>query len=184
MFPHKNWMRHTAMVPKGFLRYHVLEALNQKPMSGSELMESIEKHTGGSWKPSPGSIYPLLNWLQEKGFIKELPTENGMKRYEITENGKALLEEQKKIRKKFREQAGFAPGSFFDSFLTKIPIEKNRDIRISMKRFAVALFHLGSTLQDNYSEDAVNEALRAVEEATGKLEEINQKLKGEKNESD
>ena len=53
-----------------------------------------------------------------------------------------------------------------------------------MKRFAVALFHLGSTLQDNYSEDAVNEALRAVEEATGKLEEINQKLKGEKNESD
>lgn len=41
----RNWLRHTAMVPKGFIRYHVLEALNEKPMSGSEMMEQIEKHT-------------------------------------------------------------------------------------------------------------------------------------------
>ena len=36
-----------VFVPKGFIRYHVLEALNEKPMSGSELMDAIEKHTGG-----------------------------------------------------------------------------------------------------------------------------------------
>jgi DNA-binding PadR family transcriptional regulator len=98
-FPHKrNWMRHTAMVPKGFIRYHVLEALNEKPMSGSELMDQIEKHTGGTWKPSPGSIYPLLSYLQDNGYIKELPTDNGLKRYELTLTGKGAQKIQRRHR--------------------------------------------------------------------------------------
>ena len=179
-FGHKNWMKHTAMVPKGFIRYHVLEALNEKPMSGSELMEEIEKHSGGFWKPSPGSIYPLLAWLQDNSYIKELPTENGLKRYELTQSGKSLLEEQKKIRKKFREEAGFMPGQFFDSFLMKIPPKKTGEIRDSMKRLAMAMFQMGNTLRDNYSEQALNEALRAVDETSKRLEEINKRLKDEK----
>src|SRR4030043_1028650 len=176
----KRWMRHTAMVPKGFIRYHVLEALNEKPMSGSELMEEIEKHSGGFWKPSPGSIYPLLAWLQDNNYIKELPTENGLKRYELTQNGKSLLEEQKKIRNKFREEAGFMPGQFCDSFLMKIPPEKTREIRDSMRRLAMAMFQVGNTLRENYSEKALSEALHVVDETSGKLEAISKSLKGEK----
>jgi DNA-binding PadR family transcriptional regulator len=181
MFAHKkNWMRHTAMVPKGFIRYHVLEALSEKPMSGSELMDKIEKHAGGFWKPSPGSIYPLLSWLQDNSYIKELPSENGLKRYELTESGKSLLEEQKKIRKKFREEVGFLPAPFFDSLLMKIPQEKTIEIRNSMRRLAISFFQLGSMLQEKFSEQALNEALAAIDETSGKLEEINKKLKGEK----
>ena len=179
-FLHRNWMKHTAMVPKGFIRYHVLEALNEKAMSGSELMEEIEKHSGGFWKPSPGSIYPLLAWLQDNDYIKELPTENGLKRYELTQNGKSLLEEQKKIRNKFREEAGFMPGQFFDSFLMKITPEKTREIRDSMKRLAMAMFQVGNTLRDKYSEQTLDDALTVVNETSKKLEEINKKLKGEK----
>jgi DNA-binding PadR family transcriptional regulator len=182
MFAHKKWLRHTAMVPKGFIRYHVLEALSQKPMSGSELMDDIEKHTGGFWKPSPGSIYPLLSWLQDNGYINELPVENGLKRYELTESGKSLLDEQKKIRKQFREEVGFLPAPFFDSFLMKIPPEKTAEIRKSMRRLAIAFFQLGSALQENFSEQALDEALSVVDEATRKFEEINKKIKGEKRE--
>jgi DNA-binding PadR family transcriptional regulator len=182
MFAHRKWMRHTAMVPKGFLRYQVLEALNEKPMSGSEIMEEIEKHTGGFWKPSPGSIYPLLSWLQDNSYIKELPTENGLKRYELTESGKELLEEQKKIRKKFREEVGFLPAPFFDSLLMKIPPEKTVEIRNSIRRVAIAFFQLGNTLQEKFSEQALNEAINAVNEASRKLEEINKKLKGDQHE--
>jgi DNA-binding PadR family transcriptional regulator len=182
MFAHRKWMRHTAMVPKGFIRYQVLEALNEKPMSGSELMDEIEKHTGGFWKPSPGSIYPLLSWLQDNSCIKELPTENGLKRYELTESGKSLLEEQKKIRKKFREEVGFLPAPFFDSFLMRIPPEKTVEIRNSIRRVAIAFFQLGSTLQEKFSEQALNEAISAVDEASRKLEEINKKLKGDQHE--
>ncbi len=174
-FGHRNWMRHTAMVPKGFIRYHVLEALNEKPMSGSELMEQIEKHSGGFWKPSPGSIYPLLAWLQDNGCVKELPSENGLKRYELTENGKKLFEEQSRIRKKFREE-GFLPGQFFDVFLTKIPHEKALEIQDSMKRLGIAIFRLGNTLRETYSEQALSKALTVVDETSKKLEEINTKL--------
>lgn len=175
----RRWLRHTAMVPKGFIRYHVLEALGQKPMSGSELMEKIESHTGGFWKPSPGSIYPLLSWLQDNQYIKELPVENGLKRYELTESGKALLEEQKKIRKKFREEVGFLPAPFFDSFLVKIPPEKTAEIRNSMRQLAITFFKLSSALQENFSEEALNEALGVVTEASKKFEEIAKKLKSE-----
>jgi len=178
----RNWMRHTAMVPKGFLRYRVLETLNEKPMSGSELMEEIQKFTGGAWKPSPGSIYPLLSWLQDDGYIKELPTENGLKRYELTKSGKDLLAEQTKIREKFREDAGFMANPFFDRFFTKIPREKTTQIRASMKRLLVTSMSLAKTLKDQYSEKALDEALSVLDEASKKLEEINNKIKdGSKN---
>jgi DNA-binding PadR family transcriptional regulator len=176
----KRWLRHTAMVPKGFIRLHVLEGLSQKPMSGSELMENIESHTGGFWKPSPGSIYPLLSWLQDNQYIKELPVENGLKRYELTESGKKLLEEQKKIRRKFREEVGFLPAPFFDSFLTKIPPEKAGEIRNSMRQLAITFFKLSTAIQENFSEEALDEALSVVNEASKKFEEITNKVKGEK----
>ena len=170
------------MVPKGFIRYHVLEALNEKPMSGSELMDEIEKHTGGCWKPSPGSIYPLLAWLKDNGHIKELPIENGLKRYELTPSGITLLEEQKTIRTKFREEVGFFPAPFFDNFFMRMPQEKTVEIHNSLKRLGIAFFHLGSTLQKNFSAQALNESLRAVDATSGKLEEINKKLKGDQHE--
>lgn len=177
------WMRHTAMVPKGFLRYHVLKALSEKPMSGSELMEDIEAHTGGCWKPSPGSIYPLLAWLQDNNYIKEFPAENGLKRYELTEKGKALLEEQGKIRQKFREQ-GFMPSQFLDSFFMRVPSEKAAEIHRSLKRLATEFFQFGSALQENYSTEAIDESLKIINEMAEKFEKLNQKFKqkGDKNE--
>ena len=177
MFHRRNWLRHNAMVPKGFLRYHVLEALNQKAMSGSELMEEIHKNTGGNWKPSPGSIYPLLAWLQDNAYVKELPTENGFKRYELTPSGKEFLEEQTKIREKFRSDTGFMTNPFFDRFAgTKVPSEKSNQIRTSIKQMFVSTMKLGKTLREHYSEEALNQALKILDETSAKLEEINTKL--------
>lgn len=178
IFHQRNWLRHNAMVPKGFLRYRVLEALSEKPMSGSELMDEIQKNTGGNWKPSPGSIYPLLAWLQDNAYITELPTENGFKRYELTQNGKDLLEEQTKIREKFRTDAGFMTHPFFDRFFTNIPQEKTLQIRASMKQLLVSSIKLGKTLKENYSEKDLDGALKVLDDASKKLDEISSKLKG------
>jgi DNA-binding PadR family transcriptional regulator len=180
MFHKRNWMRHNAMVPKGFLRYHVLEALNEKPMSGSELMEEIGKKMDGHWKPSPGSIYPLLSWLQDNTYIQELPPENGMKRYQLTQSGKDLLEEQKKVREKFQSEFGFIGNPWFDRSLGKIPKEKSNQIRASMKQLVTSALMLGKTLRENYSEKDLDEALKIIEDASKKLDEINTKLQGEK----
>ena len=179
MYHRHNWLRHNAMVPKGFLRYHVLEALNEEPMSGSELMDEIQKRVGGNWKPSPGSIYPMLAWLQDNQYIKELPHENGLKRYELTQSGKELLEEQNKVREKFREGAGFMAFPFFDRFFSNIPEEKSDKIRLSIKRVMMAAIGVGKSIKENYSEKDLNEALKILDEGAQKLEELNAKLKGE-----
>jgi DNA-binding PadR family transcriptional regulator len=182
MFHGRNWLRHNAMVPKGFLRYHVLEALNDHPMSGSELMEQIGKHTGGTWKPSPGSIYPLLAYLQDNSYVKELPTENGFKRYELTKNGKEFLDDQTKIRENFTQNSGFLASPFFDRFFGNIPEEKSNEIRNSMRRLFVSSIKLGKALRENYSEKELDEALKVLDEASGKLEEIKKRVKGDEHE--
>jgi DNA-binding PadR family transcriptional regulator len=172
----RNWLRHNAMVPKGFLRYHVLEALSEKPMSGSELMDQIQKNMGGTWKPSPGSIYPLLAFLQDNQYIRELPHENGLKRYELTQSGKTLLEEQTKIREKFRSDMGFMGMPFFGGLFRNFPEEKNKQIHGSMRRMLVSSMKLAKALKENYSEKDLDEALKVLNDSAQKLDEIRQKL--------
>jgi DNA-binding PadR family transcriptional regulator len=173
----RNWLRHNAMVPKGFLRFQVLEALSQKAMSGSELMEEIHKHTGGNWKPSPGSIYPLLAWLQDNQYITELQHENGLKRYALTQTGKDLLKEQIRIREKFRADTGFMTHPFFDRFFANVPKEKVDQLRATTKKLFFSSMKLGRNLRENYSEEELDEALKVLEEASRKLDEITEKIK-------
>jgi DNA-binding PadR family transcriptional regulator len=52
----------------GHLKILVLTILNERPMSGYALMKEIERRTG-FWRPSPGSIYPLLKSLEDGGMI-------------------------------------------------------------------------------------------------------------------
>lgn len=176
--PH-NWLHHINMVPKGFLRYHVLQALSQKPMSGSEVMDQIQKHTSGAWKPSPGSIYPLLSSLEDSAYIKELPKENGVKRYQITENGKSLIEkEHQNLRNdmnKVREHMSSFQ-TFAKNLPPEVPFEKNTEIIQALKQFDHAAFHLRNALQEKCSEQVTNEALTIIKEATTKLEELNRKV--------
>ncbi len=176
-------MRHTAIVPKGFIRYEVLELLSKKPMSGSEIMNEIAEKTNGQWRPSPGSIYPLLSWLQDNNYIKELPPqEGGMKRYTLTDKGKSLLEEQRKIRIKFRKEAKFMPPPFLGALWFHIPPEKTVGLRKSMRKVVMAFFELGSSLEEHFSGQAIKEIQKVLDETAEKLQNISKELSGEKKE--
>jgi len=180
MFPFRHWMKHMAMVPKGFLRCQVLKLLNEKPMSGSEIMSEIEKQTNGHWKPSPGSIYPLLAWLQDKGFIKEAAEqEAGTRRYTLTERGKTFLEEHVKTREELRRRSRhFGPGpGFMGPMWFEFYPEKAKELRRATKDLAMAVWNLRDGLRQEYSEKAAEEAKKALEEATKKIEEIAKKLR-------
>jgi transcriptional regulator, PadR family len=72
---------------RGALKYLVLECLNEKPMRTYEIIKSIEKKFEGSYRPSTGSIYPVLKGLVEKDLV-EVKVENGKKIYIITDKGK------------------------------------------------------------------------------------------------
>ena len=176
--PFGRWMRHMASVPKGFLRYHVLRLLNEKPMSGSEIINEIEKRTDGRWKPSPGSIYPLLAWLQDKEYAKEVPEqEAGIKRYTLTDQGKAFLQEHVKRKEELRKKFGFLMPPFpafpwFDSYP-----EKTRELVEAGKKLVMAGWSLMESLRRRYSEEVATEAKEVLEKAAERLNEIAKKLK-------
>ncbi len=171
--PFRRWLRHTASVPKGFLRYNVLRLLKDKPMSGSEIMQTIETATDGRWKPSPGSIYPLLAWLQENGYTREIPTEeSGMKRYTLTEKGERLFEEQVKFRERLQKKLEFLAPPIISAFWFSAHPEKLREIREHEKRFVRALFSLRRTLEKNFTEQATKEVGEFLRDTTERIEEL------------
>jgi DNA-binding PadR family transcriptional regulator len=65
----------------GGLRKYVLDSITESPKNGVEIIDFIENLSYGAWKPSPGSIYPLLSKLTEDGIIRK--RSDG--RYEIVE---------------------------------------------------------------------------------------------------
>ena len=78
-----------GVMPRGFTRIYVLRLLKEKPMTGKEIIEESERHSGGEWRPSPGLIYPLLGRLVREGLIEEV--EGG--RFAITPKGERALEQ-------------------------------------------------------------------------------------------
>ncbi len=176
----RHWMRHTASVPKGFLRYFVLKILKEKPMSGSELMEEIEKQMGGRWRPSPGSIYPLLAWLQDSGYVKELPKEeSGIKRYSLTEQGEKFFEEQTKFREDVEKKMEFSGPPFFPPFLPGFwrgaHYEAALKLREPAGRVIKALFDLGLKTEGHLNQKTLKEVENILNDTAEKIEELTKK---------
>jgi DNA-binding PadR family transcriptional regulator len=65
------------------LRQWILVILQRGPKNGAELMDSMETMSQGWWRPSPGSVYPVLEELTTEGVLRR--KEDG--RYELTAKG-------------------------------------------------------------------------------------------------
>ena len=77
---------------RGDIKYHLLEVLSEGPRHGYEIISELERRTGGM-RPSPGSVYPTLQMLEEGGYLTSEQIE-GKKVYTITDAGRKLLEER------------------------------------------------------------------------------------------
>jgi DNA-binding PadR family transcriptional regulator len=73
------------------VRAAVLALLTERPMHGYEMIQEIDSRTGGAWRPSPGSIYPTLQLLEDEGVVAATTEEagGGRKRFVVTEQGRA-----------------------------------------------------------------------------------------------
>ncbi|MGW4807940.1 PadR family transcriptional regulator [Kitasatospora sp. NPDC004272] len=76
---------------RGDVRASLLALLLERPMHGYEMITEIGERTGGVWRPSPGSVYPTLQLLEEEGLV-EANEESGKKLFELTEAGRAEAE--------------------------------------------------------------------------------------------
>jgi len=73
------------------VRAAVLALLLERPMHGYEMISELETRTGGVWRPSPGSVYPTLQLLEDEGLIVAEET-GGRKRFSLTDTGRAEAE--------------------------------------------------------------------------------------------
>ena len=177
------WATRTGGVPRGLLRFLVLNILAKKPMSGVEIVELIDSETGGKWKPSSGSIYPLLARLQEAGYSTELPDEEtAMKRYGLTPEGMALLEKQVNFGQKILDKLEFIVPLIIGGFQFDPNDEKILSgTRQPAKRVVNSLLDLRPAKIKLTDQDA-REIERILNNCADELDQIVQRIR-EKNQS-
>jgi DNA-binding PadR family transcriptional regulator len=86
---------------RGDIRTAVLAVLSEGPGHGYDVIQRLEDKTEGSWRPSPGSVYPMLQLLADEGLARSVERD-GKRVYELTDSGRD--ETQRRI-----EEAGGTP---------------------------------------------------------------------------
>jgi DNA-binding PadR family transcriptional regulator len=74
------------------VRAAVLLLLTEGPMHGYQLIQQITERSGGAWRPSPGSVYPTIQQLQDEGLV-ESDDERGRRTIRLTDQGVAWAED-------------------------------------------------------------------------------------------
>jgi DNA-binding PadR family transcriptional regulator len=85
------------MFGHGDLKYVVLGLLEEKSRHGYEVIKELEERSGGAYSPSPGTVYPTLSLLEDLGYARSREEEGGKKVYEITDEGRKYLAENKDV---------------------------------------------------------------------------------------
>jgi DNA-binding PadR family transcriptional regulator len=78
---------------RGDVRTAALLLLAEEPRNGYQIMQELEGRTEGMWRPSPGSVYPALQQLEDEGLIRSEEGE-GRRLYHLTDAGRAYVAER------------------------------------------------------------------------------------------
>src|SRR6266851_741482 len=78
---------------RGDLKYIILDLLKDQPRHGYDIIRALEERMRGYYRPSPGSVYPTLQMLEDLGYVSSIQQE-GKKVYTITDEGRRYLTEQ------------------------------------------------------------------------------------------
>jgi DNA-binding PadR family transcriptional regulator len=78
---------------KGDLKYVILDLLKDGPRHGYDVMRALEERFHGFYSPSPGSVYPTLQLLEDQGYVTS-SQEDGKRVYTITDEGRRFLAER------------------------------------------------------------------------------------------
>jgi len=82
------------MFDSGALRLVVLGLIGEEPRHGYDIIRGLKARFQGSYSPSPGSIYPILQQLADAGLVSS-SSHGPRRRFAITEAGKTYLSEQR-----------------------------------------------------------------------------------------
>jgi len=79
-------------VRRGDVRAAILDVLAVEAMNGYQIIQQIAERSGGAWKPSPGSVYPTVQQLEDEGLVEGQESE-GRRLLRLTEEGRRYVEE-------------------------------------------------------------------------------------------
>ncbi|WP_120337342.1 PadR family transcriptional regulator [Cryobacterium soli] len=135
---------------RGDVREAVLSLLAEQPMHGYQIIHEIEERSGGTWKPSAGSVYPTLQLLADEGLISAEES-NGRKTYSLTDAG----------REEVAGSAGSTPwapeSATEDAKFTALP-----KAGIELAQAAAQVGRTGSPEQIKQAVAAIDEARRRI----------------------
>ena len=132
--PFEGRRRRGRMFGPGELRLVLLKLIADESRHGYELIKAIEEMTGGSYSPSPGTIYPTLALLEDEGAIAEAAGDEPRKAYQVTDAGLAELEERaeeadaliERLTAKGEERKPFTSSNMFRAVGNLATVLKNR----------------------------------------------------------
>lgn len=78
---------------RGDIRTAALLLLAEEPRNGYQIMQEVEERSEGAWRPSPGSVYPALQQLEDEGLVRSEEID-GRKAFQLTDAGRTLLAER------------------------------------------------------------------------------------------
>jgi DNA-binding PadR family transcriptional regulator len=146
---------------RGDLRYFILKLLADRPMHGYEVMQALSKEVGGWYQPSAGSVYPVLQLLEDQEFVTS-EDRDGKKVYSITAAGRKFLEDNsERVEDVFDRVSGVA-----DRYTGSEMRDLTRSfIRFAQVSFEEALRSAGDTTEVDRLKDILERATREMEDA-------------------
>lgn len=134
---------------RGDVRAAILNLLSEEPMHGYQIIHEIAKRSNGSWKPSPGSVYPTLQLLTDEGLLRAEES-RGRKTYSLTDSG-----EQEAAA------SGFAPWEKSES-------KKNKPSMV-LPKAGIKLAEAAAQVGRRGSPAQIDDAVAVLDEARRKL---------------
>ncbi len=93
---HRSFMLRKEIGKHGGLRFIIMYVLSDGPKNGAEIMDEVEKLSHGWWRPSPGSIYPLLSTMVSDGLLEKIND----RKYRLTKEGEKKAKEFAELMRK------------------------------------------------------------------------------------
>ena len=78
-------------VGRGDVRAAIIALLAEEPMHGYQIITELTERSGGVWRPSPGSVYPTLQVMEDQGLVTADKSE-GRRVFSLTDEGRAAAD--------------------------------------------------------------------------------------------
>jgi DNA-binding PadR family transcriptional regulator len=92
LWMHKTMHKARGRARRGDVRAAALALIAEEPRNGYQIIQEISERSGGVWRPSPGSVYPALQQLEDEGLIRTDAGDGGRRAYQLTDEGRNYAE--------------------------------------------------------------------------------------------